>query len=167
MNALSQRLIDAIQSGRPLDGPLRELVSETQARAAGCWRLHDNNLELIGFGAADDMDSDVDLGFRDATRRVALDQLGLGIVKAAVSRKPAIGHRDPAENGLTGSASWIVRFQANTSLAVPIQRSRNGEVVGVLAVSTADVVHPDHPVWSLLHEFADQLSEPMENSSPS
>ena len=152
-----QRLIDAFRSDQSLDGPLREFVIETEARAAGCWRLHDGHLELLGFGAAADMDEEVDRGFREATRRVALDQSGLGIIKAAVTGQPAIGRRDHADSSLDGSATWIARFQAQTSLAVPIRCKSSNEVVGVLAASTAAVVHPVHLLWSLLIELADQL----------
>ena len=161
MALLHQRLIDAFRNGQSLDGPLRELVIETKARAAGCWRLRDGHLELLGFGAAADMDEAVDQGFREATRRVPLDQLGLGIVKAAVTGQPAIGRRDPADNSLDGSATWIARFQAQTSLAVPIRLMNSSDVAGVLAVSTAAIVHPDHPLWSLLIELAEQLGEAM------
>ncbi len=159
MNSFSEQLIAALRSDQSLDVPLRELVVETEARAAGCWRLRDEHLELLGFGAAADMDEEIDRGFRDATRRVPLDQLGLGIVKAAVTGQPAIGRRDPADNSLNGSATWIARFQAQTSLAVPIRLAKTNEVVGVLAVSTAAIVHPEHPLWSLLIELADQLGE--------
>ena len=161
MASSHHQLLVAFRHGQSLDGSLRELVIETQARAAGCWRLHDEHLELLGFGAAADMDEAIDHGFREATRRVPLDQLGLGIVKAAVTGQPAIGHRDPTDNNLDGSATWIARFQAQTSLAVPIHLENSNEVVGVLAVSTAAIVHPEHPLWSLLIELADQLGEAM------
>ena len=153
------QLIDALRNGQSLDAPLRELVIETNARAAGCWRLQDGHLELLGFGAAADMDEAVDRGFREATRRVALDQLGLGIVKAAVTGQPAIGRRDPSDSHLDGSATWIARFQAQTSLAVPIRLMNSNDIAGVLAVSTAAIVHPEHPLWSLLVELSGQLGE--------
>ncbi|MBC8115748.1 MAG: GAF domain-containing protein [Candidatus Saccharimonas sp.] len=161
MKSLTEQMIDALRSGQSLDGPLRELVVETKSRAAGCWRLHDEHLELLGFGAAADMDDEVDRGFREATRRVPLNRLGLGIVKAAVTGQPAIGRRDPADNSLDGSATWIARFQAQTSLAVPIHCEKSNEIVGVLAVSTAALVHPEHPLWSLLVELASQLGAAM------
>lgn len=157
MKPLSEQLIDSLRSGQSLDAPLRELVIETKARAAGCWRVHNEHLALLGFGAAVDMDEAVDCGFREATRRVPLDQLGLGIVKAVVTGQPAIGRRDPADTSLDGSATWIARFQAQTSLAVPIRLVNSNEVAGVLAVSTAAIVCPEHPLWSLLIELAYQL----------
>ena len=159
MASSHHQLIDALRSGQSLVAPLRELVIETEARAAGCWRLHDEHLELLGFGAAADMDEAVDRGFREATRRVALDQLGLGIVKAAVTGQPAIGRRDPTDNNLDESATWIAQFRAQTSLAVPIHLANSNEIVGVLAVSTAATVHPEHPHWCLLIELANQLGE--------
>ena len=159
MASRHQQLIDALRSGQSLDDPLRELVVETNARAAGCWRLRDEHLELLGFGTAADMDEAVARGFREATRRVALDQLGLGIVKAAVTGQPAIGRRDPADNSLDGSATWIARFQAQTSLAVPIRLVNSNDIVGVLAVSTAAIVHPEHPLWNVLTELSLELGE--------
>ena len=161
MKPLAEQLIAALRDGQSLDAPLRDLVIETKARAAGCWRLRDGHLELLGFGAAADMDEAVDRGFREATRRVPLDRLGLGIVKAAVTGQPTIGRRDPADNSLEGSATWIARFQAQTSLAVPIRRANQSEIAGVLAVSTGAIVHRGHSLWKLLTELADQLSEAM------
>lgn len=161
MTDLDRRLIAAFRNGQSLDALLRELVVETNARAAGCWRLRDEHLELLGFGAATDMEEAVDHGFRAATQCVALDQIGLGIVQAAVSNGPAIGRRDPTDGHLDGSATWIARFEANTSLAVPIRCLPQREVVGVLAVSTAAIVDPRHPLWSRLHTLADQLGEPI------
>ncbi len=161
MQPIAEQLIAALRNSQSLDAPLRELVIETNARAAGCWRLHVGHLELLGFGAAADMDETVDRGFREATRRVPLDQLGLGIVKAVVTAQPAIGRRDPADNSLDGSATWIARFQAQTSLAVPIRLMNSNEIVGVLAVSTAAIVDPAHPLWTLLIKLAGQLGDAM------
>ena len=167
MPSSHHQLIAALRIGQSLDDSLRELVVETKSRAAGCWRLHDQHLELLGFGAAADMDEEIDRGFREATRRVALDQVGLGIVRAAVTGQPAIGQRDPADNSLDGSATWIARFQAQTSLAVPIRLANSNGIVGVLAVSTVAIVHPEHPLWSLLIELADQLGDVMLSESNS
>ena len=139
--------------------PLSRLVVETSARAAGCWRLDNGTLNLIGFGWAGDMSLDVSQGFQDATRRVSLDQIGFGIVKAAITDKPAIGCRDSSATGLDGSASWIVRFGANTSLAVPIHDSQTHAVIGVLAVSTAAFVEEDDSLWQTLFCLSNELGK--------
>ena len=139
------------------DELLARLVTETASRASGLWRLEENHLVLIGFGWARDMPLEVSSGFQAATRRVPLDQIGLGIVKAAVTAKPAIGRRDPNESGLDGSATWISRFGANTSLAVPIHQKETNLVIGVLAVSTSDFVEEGDSLWQTLISLADEL----------
>ncbi len=149
----------AWRAGVSLDGPLSRLVVETASRAAGCWRLAEDHLDLIGFGWASGMPGAVSQGFQDATRHLSLDQVGLGVVKAAISRKPAIGRRDAGATGLDGSASWIARFEANTSLAVPIEDSTTHCVVGVLAVSTAAYVEEGDSLWLTLIQMSQVLGQ--------
>jgi len=137
---------------------LKRLVAETSSRASGLWRLEENHLVLVGFGWASDMPLDVSSGFQAATRRVPLDQIGLGIVKAAVTAKPAIGRRDPKESGLDGSATWIAKFGANTSLAVPIRQKETNQIIGVLAVSTSEFVDEGDSLWQTLISLADEIA---------
>jgi hypothetical protein len=139
-----------------MDEVLSRFVVETKSRAAGCWRLEEGFLQLVGFGWASDMPDEVSRGFQEATRSVPLDQTGLGIVKAAITDQPAIGRRDGHATGLDGSASWIVRFGANSSLAVPIH-DETTRVVGVLAVSTADSIEPGDGLWQTLVQIAQSL----------
>lgn len=68
--------------------------------------------------------------FAAATAEVPLDRTGLGIVRAALTGEPAIAELDGSE--LDASASWLARFAARRSLAVPIERK--GTVVGVVAI---------------------------------
>ena len=140
-----------------IDELLAKLVIETASRASGLWRLEKDHLVLIGFGWASDMPLEVSSGFQTATRRVPLVQIGLGIVKAAVTAKPAIGRRDPQESGLDGSATWIAKFEANTSLAVPIHQTGTNQIIGVLAVSTSAFVEEGDSLWQTLIGLADQL----------
>jgi hypothetical protein len=140
-----------------LDEALARFVVDTKSRASGVWYLEDRHLVLAGFGWASDMPREVSDGFQAATRRVALDQIGLGIVKAAVSMQPAIGRRDPQATGLGGSATWIVRFGANTSLAVPIVDPTSNNVTGVLAVSTAAFVEAGDALWQRLIPLSNAL----------
>lgn len=147
------------RAGSSLDEFLSRLVIETAARASGCWRLENGHLKLIGFGWASDMSEEVRRGFQDATRCVPLNQTGLGIVKAAVTDKPAIGRRDADITGLDGSASWIVKFGANTSLAVPLHESETPVVVGVLAVSTAAFVEDGDSLWQTLLHLSNTLGK--------
>ena len=157
--ALAEELCEAWKARRSMDEPLFQLVLQTQARASGCWRLEDGILQLVGFGWAKDMPDEISQGFQAATGRVSLDQIGLGIVKAAVTKKPAVGRRDPQSSGLDGSASWIVKFAANTSLAVPIFNDKSDSVVGVLAVSTAAFVEEGDLLWHNLIQLSKQLSQ--------
>jgi hypothetical protein len=156
---LAEELCAAWQAGISLDDLLARFVIETQSRASGCWRLKNGSVRLVGFGVASDMPTEVSQGFQDATRSVSLKQQGLGIVKAAVSRQPAIGRRDARATGLDGSASWIARFGANTSLAVPICDRRTQTVIGVLAVSTVAFVEEGDALWQTMTEFADKLGQ--------
>ncbi len=139
------------------DELLARLVTETESRASGLWRLEENHLVLVGFGWASDMPLEVSSGFQAATRRVPLDQIGLGIVKAAVTAKPAIGRRDPKDSGLDGSATWIARFGANISLAVPIRQKETNQILGVLAVSTSAFIEEGDSLWQTLISLADDL----------
>src|SRR5438105_2078358 len=117
---LDTDLCAAWNSRQSMDAPLSRFVEATGAVAAGCWRMEDETLNLVGFGSVREMPSDVSQGFQDATRKVSLNQTNLGIVQASLSKKPTIAYRDPGQTGLDGSASWIVKFAGSTSLAVPI-----------------------------------------------
>lgn len=145
------------QSGEQMDVCLSQLVLVTQARAAGCWRLEDDFLNLAGFGWADDMPHDVSEEFQFATQHVSIAQCGLGIVKAAVSRQPAIGRRDAVSTGLAGSATWIERFGASSSLAVPIMAPMTQDILGVLAISTVDQIENNDGCWQSLIRLASEL----------
>lgn len=142
-----------------MDEVLSRFVIETQSRAAGCWRLQEGNLKLVGFGWAGDMPDEVSQGFQSATRSVSLAQGGLGIVRAVVTDTPVIACRDPGETGLDGSASWIVRFGANTSLAIPIRDATTNAVIGALAVSTAAIVEEGGVLWRTIHDLTIELGK--------
>jgi len=155
--SLLEDIVAAWQAGVSMDGVLSRFVVETDARASGCWRLEEGCLRLIGFGWASDMPAEVSQGFQDATRRVPLDQTGLGIVKAALGVRPVVGHRDPGSTGLEGSASWIAKFQANSSLAVPIREPKRGTILGVFAVSTASAIIEGDRLWNVMLRVSEEL----------
>lgn len=155
---LSEELCAAWRAGTCVDSLMSRLVASTEARAAGCWRLEQQSLKLIGFGWAPDMPVEVSQGFQAATRCVSLQQTGLGIVKAAVTEKPAIALRDASVTGLNGSASWLVKFDAYSSLAAPIRSAEAGNVIGVLAVSTAAIIQDGDPLWQQISCLSRELS---------
>jgi len=154
---LNDELCTTWRSGGSFDALMKRLVDETASRAAGCWRIENGHLVLVGFGTVSDMSDEISEGFQAATRRVRLDQLGLGIVRATVTRKPTIARRDPKLTGLDGSASWIVRFDCQSSLAIPIVDPQNESVVGALAVSTTDSLEENDAVWRTMCDLANQL----------
>lgn len=157
MTTISDDLIAAWNRGDSLDEPLSRLVIATGSRAAGCWRLDSGHLKLIGFGWAGDMTLEVSEGFRQATRCVSLEQHGLGIVKAVTTNTPTIALRDPELTGLEKSASWIVRFDANSSLAIPIPAGKTDAIGGAIAVSTAAVIEEGDALWQMLVDLAQRL----------
>ena len=110
---------------------LRSWLDSSQARAVGWWRRHDDVLRMIGFEAATDMPIDVQVGFADAMRE------------------------DAANWGLGGSATWLQRFAAQQSLAIPIVQ--DSTVVGVLAIATAERFEESSTTWKLLTELVTGL----------
>lgn len=140
-----------------MDELLARFVVKTKSRASGCWRLENGFLNLVGFGWAADMPDEVSSGFQAATRHVPMTELGLGIVKAAAVGLPAIGRLDAASSGLQGSAGWIAKFAARSSLAVPIRAVESGAIMGVIAVSTAANVEEGDSLWRIIVQLASEL----------
>src|SRR3569623_438685 len=109
----------AIPHHHDVQHPLELLLPATAARAVGLWCVAGDSLLGLGFFAHPEMDPQTALDFATSTERVGLDQLGLGIVKAAVSRAPAVAELSPS-NTLGASASCLERFGARQSFAVPV-----------------------------------------------
>ncbi len=135
---------------------MREFLDTFNARAAGCWQREGDELVCLEFAAADDMPVEVQRGFLDVMRRVSLSRVELGCVRAAAEMRPVVAREDAAQRGLSGSASWLERFGAGQSLAIPIVR--NGEVVGVFAVATADRFDESSVIWQTMASMIEALS---------
>lgn len=163
MSNVTELLCDAVRCGQALDESLHRFVLETRSRASGLWRLRDGHLEMIGFASVDDMPRDVHHGFIETTRRVSLEQNHFGIVRAVNTGGPTLAQRDPGDTGLTGSASWLAKFACQTSLAVPVRHPATNAILGALAVSTTDTLHPHHPFWNSLVELAATLGRALAN----
>lgn len=159
VSTLANEFGDLWRSNASMNDFLSRFVIETKSRAAGCWRLEQGHLKLVGFGWASDMPDDVSHGFQTATQSVSLKQTNLGIVRAVMTVRPTVAHRDPTLTGLDGSASWIVRFGANTSLAVPIREAKSGDIVGALAVSTAAYVQEGDSLWRTLQDLTSGIGQ--------
>ena len=140
------------------------LLEATGARAVGCWRHREGTLRLAGFLAADDMQAIVRAEFIAATWNVPLSATQFGIVQAVAIRGPALNLRaansSPVE---AGSLGWLARFEAASSLAVPIERE--AELWGTIAVATARRIEPDDDVWRLVVAVAAGLND-SERSAP-
>jgi GAF domain-containing protein len=144
----------ALAAHREVQQPLELLLTATAARAVGLWCVAGESLLCLGFCAHPGMDPQTAFDFATATECVGLGQSGLGIVKAAVSRAPAVAELSPS-NTLGASASWLERFGARQSFAVPVMQ--DSQVTGVLAISTASVHGPDAAEWNLVERLAESL----------
>ncbi len=138
------------------DAVMSALLSSTGARAVGWWRRVGEELDQLSFQAVADMPEDVRVGFMAATDRVMMSRIELGCVRAAAERQPVVAREDAAQRGLAGSASWLARFGASQSLALPILR--DGVAVGVLAVATVEQFDESSPIWQTMAEIVDGLS---------
>ena len=136
---------------------IRELLDTFKARAAGCWRREGDELVCLEFVAADDMPIDIQHGFLDVMQRVSMSRVELGCVRAAAEMRPVIAQDDAAQRGLSGSASWLERFEAGQSLAIPILR--NGAVLGVLAIATVEPFDESSDVWQTMNLLVMAISQ--------
>jgi hypothetical protein len=136
---------------------LSELLTATNSRAVGCWKLSGQTLVLVGFLAADDMPAQVQQEFVAVTKSVTLAQSKFGVVQAVLAKGPAINHRPPKPTGAKDSSpGWLERFEAASSLAVPVF---DGEQIrGALAVATVARIEPCDDVWRLVTRLSRELS---------
>jgi hypothetical protein len=146
----------AAGSNELVDSVMSSLLLATGARAVGWWRRVGEELEQISFQAVADMPEAVRIGFMEATDRVAMSRIELGCVRAAAEQRPVVAREDAVQRGLTGSASWLARFGADQSLALPIVQ--DGVAVGVLAIATAEVFDEASPIWRLMGAIVAELS---------
>lgn len=146
----------SIGSNDRVDTVMSALLSATGARAVGWWRRVGDDLEQISFQAVVDMPDEVRVGFMAETGRVAMSRIELGCVRAAAELRPVVARENAGQRGLTGSASWLTRFGASQSLALPI--IRDGLAVGVLAIATAEVFDEPSPIWRTMETIVAELS---------
>jgi GAF domain-containing protein len=135
---------------------MSQLLTATGARAVGWWKREADELRLLCFDAIAEMPDDVRTGFADATGRVAMSRMELGCVRAAAEQRPVVAREDAAQRGLTGSASWLERFGASQSLALPIVVG--GRAVGVLAIATAETFAESSAIWRLMVAIVEGLA---------
>lgn len=146
-----------LQTGTPPLDALQAILNATSGRAVGLWRRQGDSLLQIAFCTVDDMPAETHDAFAAATKRVPLYETGLGIVKAVQTAAPALADLDTQATVLETSATWLARFAARRSLAVPTLS--NGSINGVLAVSTAKDLTPGHAEWDLICRLASELGD--------
>lgn len=136
---------------------LAELLSATNSRAVGCWRMDGDQLKLAGFLAVAEMPEIVQREFVAVTKCVSLSQTKFGVVQAVLANGPAINHRPAVSTGAKDSSpGWLERFEAASSLAVPIVVQNR--TIGAIAVATVDRIEPGDDVWQFVGEIVRKLS---------
>jgi hypothetical protein len=151
-----RRLLESTSANIRHADELAPLLFATHARAVGCWRYAAGRLQLAGFLAVPEMPADVQADFVAATREIALTETRLGVVQAIARNGPALNHRaDNPKVPAIGSIGWLGRFQAASSLAVPL--TQESELIGALAVATGGRIEPNDPIWRLVTAIAERL----------
>ena len=145
-----------LDEGESHEQALDALLSATRSRAVGLWQQASGRLSLLGFRGVSEMGDDIKDEFARVTTDVSLTRAGLAIVSAAVTGEPFSGRLDEEPVDVDSSSSWLARFGAMQSLAVPIQAARENH--GVLAVSTANRVEKGDEVWTLMTRLASALA---------
>ncbi|QDT89355.1 GAF domain-containing protein [Gimesia algae] len=150
-----QQFESVSQHQRSISDVLDRLLEVLGGRAIGLWRCQSGSLVQLGFRADSQMKEQVKREFTALTLEVSLKNTGLGIVKAVIDQKPAIGTLQANESGLQGSSEWLQRFEAKQSYAIPV--FEGDQVVGVLAVSTNQVHQAGDPEWELQTQVAREI----------
>lgn len=139
-----------------LSAALDLLLLATGGNILGMWRRVDHELRVLGVRYDAAFPIEVAAAFQAATQVVSLEQTGLGIVHATLTRQPTVALR-PVDGGLLpGSGGWLERFGSVQSLSCPMLR--NGEVVAVLALSTRFRFTEDDRTWTITTALADRLA---------
>ncbi len=126
-------IVNASESCTSAQARVSELLHDLNARAAGLWRVEENQLTLVAFVPAEDLSAAVAEDFTEATRTVPYQETDLGIVGAWHTGQPAVSvaFKLPPEQG---SGLWLRAFNAARSVAVPLRDAR-GNIAAVLSVA--------------------------------
>lgn len=154
------QLVEAFRAGLAepvqLDHALDLLLAATGGNIVGMWRRVNNDLVRLGFRYDDQFPRDVAAAFGASTQLVSLEQTGLGIVHATLTRQPTVALL-PSQGGLLpGSGGWLERFESLQSLSMPIMN--DGEVVAVLALSTRFRFERDERAWELTEVLSKRIA---------
>ncbi|EDL57686.1 hypothetical protein [Gimesia maris] len=152
---IMEQFESVLQRQRSISDVLDRLMEVLGGRAIGLWRCQSGKLVQLGFRADSQMDEQVKREFSALTQEVSLKNTGLGIVKAVIDQKPAIGTLQAKESGLQGSSEWLQKFDAKQSYAIPI--IEGDQAIGVLAISTNQVHQAGDPEWELQAQIAREI----------
>ena len=132
------------------------LLDRLKARATGLWRVDGEGAALVqkAFVAAPDMPAEAAEAFADATLRVPLDRVDLGIVQAALGLVPAVSRVDTGDSGEGGSGYWLRRFGAVRSVAVPLF-DESGNVRAVFSAAVGPDDRGDGQIAAIVREIAE------------
>lgn len=161
---LTDDFLAAIHGKSDWNQPLRGLLHESEARAVGAWEVRGERLLLVGFVAVDDMAPAVALGFAQATGDVSFQQTQFGIVQTVTFDRPIFATHDNRSGTLPGSASWIVRFGAVASLAIPIHHGGLPRLA--IAMSTPMELSADRHPASFLLDLVAQVEQAWNRHEP-
>lgn len=153
-----------LDEGGACEPALDGVLAATRARATGLWQMASGRLSLLGFRGVPEMADDVKREFARATSDVSLDRMRLAIVEAVVTGEPCSGVLEEGSGDHDTSASWLARFGAIQSLAVPIQAAATSH--GVLAVSSAHRIERGDSVWELMMRLAVALAPILQERNP-
>jgi hypothetical protein len=136
------------------------LCEQLGACAAGYWQLDSPGQRLVqvAFVPGAGLDPQVGHQFAAATLDVALSQKNLGIVTAAIERRPVVSHASDLPED-SGSGRWLRAFGAGRSVAVPIL-DKNGQVEGVLSVALPpEIALEDQEVAEQIQSTTDSVGQ--------
>ncbi len=126
------------------------------ARAAGLWTCQANRVRLVKFLPVQDMPEDVVTGFSEALADASFERVELGCVRAAATREvfTAWAERLPDDGG---SGTWLQRFEAARSVAVPILNGTEESQFVVAIALTEDCTLPEDEVARKLRAIFQNL----------
>jgi len=145
MSNCSASTDDSGNTAKPAAGEVvATLLESSGARAAGLWWVEEGDLVREVFVACAEMPLEVVGAFMVATRSVALSDVSLGIVAAAIAGVPQVSRAQELPPDV-GSGRWLRAFGAERSVAVPLV-DENGRTFAVLSVAIPSSVLTDDEV---------------------
>lgn len=122
-----------------LEAPLQGLLESLDAVATGVWRVGSETMDLVAFAHGPSLSAHDAKKFRQATARVPLDRVDLGVVQAALTSVPAVSVAWELRPE-AGSGYWLRVFQASRSVACAFSDEEQGCKIVVSVALSGDQV---------------------------